>query len=452
MAIAAVASARLGLKSISDNSTLVHLRTGIDLVHTWRVPRRDPYSFTAAGHAWVVQSWLASLVYGTANAIGHHALVLGQGVLYAAVGAVTALAARSTTAIRSGLAALLAICASTPGWSPRPLMFALLCLALTIVVTERGANPLWLIPIVWVWVNTHGSFPLGLAWIGARTIGDALDRRALPRSVRYLGAFVAGLAVACVNPIGPRLLTFPLVALHKRSTFQGIVEWRSPNFQDTNAFVALVFIALALIILLRAALPWRHLLPVCVFLVAGLVAVRNLNALGIVLAPALATALAGPQPWRPSWWSTPTRLLRRLGYAAAGIALVVFVAGAVRGATLDLHSYPVAATDELARTGRLTDAHRIAAVDVVGCFLIWRAAPATKVFIDDRYDMYPKAVTTDAAILAGGRSDAASVLDRWKIDTVLWSAQQALPQEVRLLPGWRQTWSDGSWVVLERSP
>ncbi|MHB8466710.1 MAG: hypothetical protein ACYDD7_17975, partial [Acidimicrobiales bacterium] len=355
---------------------------------------------------------------------------------------------RGSTTVRSGLAALLAVSASAPGWSPRPLMFGLLCLALTILVTERGARPLWLIPVTWVWVNTHGSFPLGLAWLATTAIGEAIDCRGWPRrTARYLAAFVVGLVASLANPVGPRLLAFPLVALHKRSTFQGIVEWRSPNFQDHNTFVALVFIALALAVLLRAALPWRHLLPVCAFLVAGLIAVRNLNALGVVLAPALAVALAGParRQWRP-----------RPGLVSAACAVVALAAAAlvvrgVRGSTLDLGSYPVAATAELARTGRLDPSHRIAAVDVVGCFLIWRAGPTTKVFIDDRYDMYPRSVTADAAILGAARGDAAAVLDRWRIDTVLWSANQALPGELLRGGGWREAWSDHSWVILIRS-
>jgi hypothetical protein len=148
---ATIGAARLGLRPISDNSTLVHLRTGIELVHHWTVPHRDPYSFTAFGHSWVVQSWLASLAYGLANALGHHALMFVQAAVMAATGAVIALIARSATAWRSGIAAILAICASAPGWSPRPLMFGLLCLALTVLVVERRANPWWLVPVAWVW-------------------------------------------------------------------------------------------------------------------------------------------------------------------------------------------------------------------------------------------------------------------------------------------------------------
>jgi hypothetical protein len=463
---AGVAGARLGLRSISDNSTLVHLRTGLELIRTGHVPRSDPYSFTAPGHPWTVQSWLASLVYGAADRLGGHVLVAVQGLVMAATAVVVALLARSTTAVRSAIAATIAIAASAPGWSPRPLMFGLLCLALVILVTERDAHPAWLIPVVWVWVNTHGSYPLGLAWLGARAVGEAIDVWGWPRrSLMHLGGFVAGLAVALVNPLTWRLLVFPLLAIQKRPTFQGIVEWRSPNFQSGNTFVALVFIALGLVVLLRARLPWADTLPVIGFLALALVAERNLAPLGIVMAPALGRALgqfgALPAPGSPAWVAQGSDLAVRVGRSTAWRAAVVAVAVLAVGGliarsasqpALNLSSYPVAAVDHLAAEGRLGPAHRIATVDVVGCFLIWRAGPATKVFIDDRYDMYPASVVDDATVLGDARGGEQAVLDQYRVDTVLWSVNGVLPGVLLSGGRWREDYRDGTWVVLVRSP
>ena len=460
IAVAGVAAARLGLRPISDNSTLVHLRTGIEILRRGHVPARDPYSYTALGHPWVVQSWLASVVYALADRVSHQTLVLEQGVLFGVLGVVIALCARSSTMWRWGVAAALAIAASAPGWSPRPLMFGLVCLGLTILVTERHAHPLWLLPIVWVWVNAHGSFPLGLAWLGARVVGEAIDRRGVPRdALARLGGFAAGMVVALVNPVGLRLLTFPLVALHKKSTFQGIVEWHSPNFQDPNTFLALVFITASLVVLLRHPLPWAQLLPVCGFVALGLIAARNLGPLGVTLAPALASALAVPPVvdatgagrWRARMAQVGAQWWWRIGVAAAAVtALAVFVVGAGRSPGLALDSYPVAAIDEAVHEGRMGPAHRIVAVDVVGCYIVWRAGPATKVFIDDRYDMYPRQVALDAATIGAARDDVTSVLDHWQIDTVVWSTAQALPQQLLSLGGWRETWRNGSWALLVR--
>ena len=457
---AAVASARLGLRPISDNSTLVHLRTGLEILRTGRVPLRDPYSYTAPGHPWVVQSWLASVVYAAADRISHQALVVEQGLLYGALGVVIALCARSSTPWRWLVATVLAVAASAPGWSPRPLMFGLVCLGLTIVVAERRAHPMWLIPVVWVWVNTHGSFPLGLAWLGARAVGAAIDRRGLPRAaLAHLGAFALGMAVAIANPIGLRLLTFPLVALHKKSTFQGIVEWHSPNFQDPNTFIALVFIVASFVVLLRNPLPWAELLPVCGFLALALIAARNLGPLGVALAPALAASLSAHPPIELDGrgrWGGPLAALGRRGWwrlvvtGGAVAALAMFVIDAIAGPGLALGSYPVAAVDEAARQGRLGPAHRIVAVDTVGCYLVWRAGPSTKVFIDDRYDMYPRQVGVDAGQIGAARDDVTSVLDHWRVDTVVWSTAQALPQQLLALGGWRQTYRDSNWALLVR--
>src|SRR3954468_815558 len=73
---------RVAAHRISDNSMYAHLRTGIDMVHGHGIPRADPYSYTAHGKPWVVQSWLAEWTYGWAHRIGGLGLVaLEQAVL-----------------------------------------------------------------------------------------------------------------------------------------------------------------------------------------------------------------------------------------------------------------------------------------------------------------------------------------------------------------------------------
>ena len=38
-------------------------------------------------------------------------------------------------------------------------------------------DPRWLVPVFWIWVNTHGSFPLGLVLLGAFWLGRPARRR-----------------------------------------------------------------------------------------------------------------------------------------------------------------------------------------------------------------------------------------------------------------------------------
>src|SRR5579872_2306939 len=173
---------RLGLRPINDNSMLLHLRTGIDIVKTGHIPSHDPYSFTALGHSWVVESWFAEVLYGLAHSLGgYRSVLLLQGLLTGLLAFTIAMLARTGKSTGTLVAAGVSVLAGALMWAPRPFLFGLLALAGTITIVERRWRPWWLIPLVWVWVNTHGSFPLGLAWLAARYVGEAVDTKARPR-------------------------------------------------------------------------------------------------------------------------------------------------------------------------------------------------------------------------------------------------------------------------------
>ena len=85
--VVAFVSLLIGLGPLNDNSFFTHLATGRIIWATHHIPAHDPYTFTAPGHAWVVQSWLASLLYGAADKWwGPGGLLLLVGVTAAAVG------------------------------------------------------------------------------------------------------------------------------------------------------------------------------------------------------------------------------------------------------------------------------------------------------------------------------------------------------------------------------
>jgi len=473
----AVVGLRVGLRPLADNSMLLHLRTGIDMVTSHRVPTRDPYSFTAAGHPWVVQSWLAEASYGLAYRVGHlHGVVLEQGLLMAGLALTVAILASTGSTVRTIGAATLAVGAGLDLWSQRPLLFGLLALALMIWVVERRWSPLWLLPIGWVWVNTHGSFPLGLLWLGAVYAGSILDEHRRPAWLdRYVLAFLGALALGCINPVGPRLVAFPLAVESKKAVFQNIIEWKSPNFQSAGPLLALVFLSLALVVLLRSRAPWSDALAVVGFLALGLISVRNLAPAAIVLAPALGRAMssrAGSRPTddpapagaghgappapavstQPS--SRPDRSQLHIVVAVSlAIASLFFVTAAFRSPGLDLGAYPTGAERYLSQHGLLTSGHRIAAQDLVGDYrALVEGSRTNGVFIDDRYDMYPVQVSADYNTLLVARPRSLAVLDRWHVDVVLWARSAGLPDELRLAGGWRPVWSDRNWEVLVRDP
>lgn len=439
---------RLGAHPIGDNSMFAHLRTGIDIARGKGIPRADPYSFTAEGEPWVVQSWLASWTYGALHELGGVRLVIvQQALLMALLAWLVVRLARAGTPLRTALAGVIAVGAGAAYWTQRPLLFGLVCLALTVLAVERRWNPWWLVPIGWVWVNTHGSFPLGGAFLVARVAGEWLDDRTTrPPALRYLGTFLVGLAVGAINPLGPKLLTFAAAVGDKREVFRDVTEWRSPNFQRADGVFTLLFLGAALVVLLRTRVAWRHVLPAVGFLAMGLVAMRNIAPAAIVLAPAVGAALRvdRARAERPGG-------VNAVFAGVLGVAFVVFGAGGVSGDPLNVDGYPVAAVDHLERTGRLAAPHRLAHDEVVGDYLILRYGRSARVFADDRFDMYPLEVSRDLTSLIKADERAVRVLDKWDVDTVLWEDGAPLVALLRATGGWRATYDREGWVVMVRA-
>ena len=452
-----------------------HLRSGVDMVRSGAIPRSDPYSFTAHGHPWVVQSWLAEWTYGILEEIGGLRLVvLEQGLLTALVALLVARLARSSSPWRSVAGGLISIGAGVALWSPRPLLFGLVCFALVVTIVERD-KPVWLlVPVAWVWVNTHGSFVFGVLWLGAVVVGELFDSGRLPVArLRQLGVLVVGLVVGAVNPLGPKLLLFPLAVGDKSSVFRRVVEWRSPDFQSFEGLVTLTFLGIGLVVLLRTRTAWRDILPVVDFLALGLIAVRNLPTAAIVLAPALGRALrrrsvaeehtapgageqAGPGAGEQAApadgdQATPVSPPVHPAFAlAVGLLAVVFVVGAARHEPVRVTAYPDAAVTRLHDEGLMAASHRVASQDFVGNFLELRFGTKARVFVDDRADMYPVAVSDDYYDLLLGRPDSLGVLDRRAIDVVLWKDDRPLVGLLRLSPAWVEHAHDGTWITFVR--
>jgi hypothetical protein len=450
VAIFGLTGLRLGLSRLSDNSAMTHLATGIRMTAHGvlpAIPRVDPYTFTAHGKPWVVQSWFAEAGAGWAYRFGgEHAVMLLLGLTVAACAALLPLLARTSRPLRTVAAAGSAFLITFPEWTGRPLLVGLLGLGLTILIVERGWSPWWLLPVVWVWVNSHGSFPLGAAWIGLVVIGSWIDRR--PAPLMYAWAFIAGLVLSAVNPLGPRLLTFPLTALTNKEAFSQVIEWRSPNFQTTGGLVALVGIVLAAALVGRSRLTWRDALPVAVFLGLALSAARNLAPFGYVVAPVLGRALepAAEEAARPPL--SPAFV--RITMAFLAVASLLFTAVAIQKPLIDASTYPVAQIRWLERHHRFAAPHRVAAPDLVGNYLELRHGARGEVFVDDRVDLFPLSVVRDETGMRDGTNRGVKALDRWDIDTVLWQSNTGFAQRLTATGRWDSAVRRDGFVVLTR--
>lgn len=433
---------RIGLRPLGDNSFLTHLETGRRILDSG-IPRRDPYTFTASGTPWVVQSWLASLWYGVLDRMGGwRALQIFTGVVTLALSMIIwrlTVPARSVLA-RAAIAAL-ALAVATGTWSERPFLLGLLFLGLSLLAVDGRLGARWLLPIGWLWVNTHGSFPLGLLAVAVITLGRRLEGESVRDELRCLKMLAGGMLLGGINPLGPKLLTFPIHLLGRQDILSHILEWQAPRFIIPGQRLFLVQVAVA-VLLLAYRRSWVLGLTIAVFVPLALLSARNINVASLVLVMAMAPVartergLSGKEVARATKLGTPVLM-------CFGLLMTIV---SINKPAMDLSSYPMKAVTWIDAHTTVTN-ERIATQDVIGNFLELVGSGHILVLIDDRADMFPKAVFDDSIKLLNADRTWADVLSRYKVTLVLWSATGPLAAVLEASPDWHVVYEDDDWIV-----
>ena len=435
----------VGLRPLGDNSALTHLATG-RLILSDGIPRSDPFSFTAAGEPWTVYSWLASTLMALAErAAGANAIQAGRAALTCGLAVLVWMLTRPGKVLAGRLVAVAPVLVvGTSAWTERPLLFSLVIMAAVVLLAERDQAPPWLVlPLMWVWVNVHGSFPLGLVYLGARLVGRRIDGAPpgnLPRLAVLAGV---GTLLGALNPLGPRLLVFPFELLSRNDLLSRVSEWRSPNFSRAPNLALLGMLLLALLLCSRRR-SFEDGLPALAFGAAACIAVRNSPLATIVLAPVLARGLSGLGTVRAEGRSGLTAVA---GAGLGAVGVVLFVT-ALQGPAYDLEKYPVRQVRWMESEGLLD--RRVATQDYVGNYLIARRGTDGRVFFDDRFDMYPPRVIRDSIALLDGREGWQERLERYGVDVVLWQRAWPLAELLSIDPAWEVVRRDEEWIVAVR--
>ncbi|MBI2704084.1 MAG: hypothetical protein HYX32_02155 [Actinobacteria bacterium] len=437
----------LGVRPLGDNSFFTHLATGRVILDAGAVPNADPYSFTAAGEPWVVQSWLASLLYGMVDSwFGAAGLRMLMGVL---TGVLAWLAWRLTKPanllVRVASTALVVTIGGVM-WSPRPLLVGLIFMAVTLLVAEGETDPRWLAPIFWIWVNSHGSFPLGLVALVVLFWGRRLDKQDPSIELRGLKWAALGTVLAAVNPLGPKILIFPVELLRRSDSLQQIIEWKSPDF--TQAWSKLFLAQMLVVVLALVRRPqWRGALMVIVFVAASLLGQRNVAVASLVFALVMAQGLAGV-----GGLTGKDRSVVFAVAGAVGVVMTTIAPVATFGRShYDLSTFPVDAVawlDERDAIGRPSAS--VAVQDTTGNYLELLYGPDARAFIDDRIDMYPKPVVDDLLNLLRGSTGWRQVLDDRQVNVVLWERGGPTGELLTQAPDWRIVYEDNQFFVACR--
>ncbi len=437
----------IGLRPLADNSFFTHLATGRLILDQGSVPSTDPYTFSAHGASWLVQSWLASLLYATTERLGGATgLRVLMGVTAAILAALGWRLTRPAASIVPRLAlGVVFVAASAELWAERPLMLGLIGFAAVMLAADGALDPRWLVPIGWLWVNVHGSFPLGVVYLAVVAAGRHLDGGRAVHELRALRWFVPGVLLGAIGPLGPRVLTFPIELLSRQDVLRNVIEWRAPTFDSLSQRVFLLQLVLVIVALVRRP-SYRSGLVVAVFAAAALLGARNLTVASLVFLPVMATAA-------PDFGSLRSDTRAPIGtvLGAAGLAAAVLLGAARLGQRdFELRGYPIDAIAFLAHEDVDLAIHRMAAKDVVGNLLELLHGPGREVFYDDRFDMFPDDVAAAHLALVQNSPRLRADLTRLRIELVLLERPGATAQRMIVDPAWRVLFTDEAWVLACR--
>jgi hypothetical protein len=446
----------VGLSSLSDNSFFWHLRTG-EYILDHGIPHHDVFSFTAPGTRWVAQSWLAEVAYGVLyrsfGAFGVRFFVgaVGAGIGLLAFRLALRLVRDRVVACGITLAALAGIYTL---WSERPLLIGVLFFLLLLWVVEVpdsfvGRHPLVVLPVLfWLWANVHGSFALGLAFLALHFLGRWVDghRPWDGRERMLLMGAVLGSAVTFANPYGAELVMFPVALLSRGDILAHVIEWQSPDFRKIYGFALGIWLVVYIGALARGRhrVSRRDLIVTLPMLFLAFWALRNVAIAPLIGLPVVARAFA-----REKQRSDGTRRAVVVG-AIALIVLIGVIIGVRASQQRDFAfgTYPVKAMQYVEGHGLLGT--RLLTSDTDAGYVILEHYPEQRVFIDDRYDMYPTKLIYDYFTLAAGKPGWSTILDRYRVETIVWEEDTALAAELTASPNWRRVHRDESRAVWVR--
>ncbi len=447
----------------NDPDLWFHLKMGLVVWTTHAIPTTDIFSFTTHNHAWTAHEWLAELsTYAAYRAGGYPGLMASFSVVASLLFVLVNVLCfrRSGSVMAAFLGSLCALFFAVTELSIRPQLLGYVFLVIELILLESAPrNRRWLYllpPLFAIWVNCHGSYFFGIGvlfayWLASFFHGrwgliwaEATDGR----QRRHLGIILAAsVAALCCNPLGVRLLLYPLdVAFHQSSAIGAVQEWLPPDLQTVRG-LALIVVMLGILMLAlvrRLELPLRDLLVVAAAFFMALQHVRMLIVFGVVVSPLVAQVLS-PLLGKDQRRDNPAaNAVFILGFLAA---IVWNFPTAAELQTQVAKTSPVAAVDFVRRhklSGPMVNEY------VFGDYLIW-ALPEEKVFIDGRGDVYDwTGVLQEFGRWATLGEDPALLLNKYGIRLCILSNGTSMTHVLPYLPGWHTVYVDDVAAVFAR--
>ncbi len=461
-----------------------HIAAGRQILQTGVIPKVDVYSLTQSGQPYLSYQtyWLAEillfLIYNLGGAI---LVVLAQTFIITVTYALLlGLGWRQTHQLRAAaFGTLFAAVLGFDNWNVRPQTFTYLLGTLILVGIyeyRRTGRKAWMIvfPLAMLlWVNIHGSFPIGLALLGLWLIDEgilALSKgNSQPLLERFKPAVPAGTAfalggLACLlNPRGLGVLSYLSVMANNPVVQQYATEWAPSTFETLAGSIFLISLMGTAVVL--AVSPKRPgLYQLLCFLVLGMLGLkftRGIVWFGIGMAPVMADHLAAilEKVGYRSAASPPAPGMQRINTLFA--SLLIFLAFlslpwfkdylplSSQKAGLISSETPVAATEYLLANHLPGSLYHDMSF---GSYLIWAAQPEYPVFVDSRLELYPVQIWNEYLTIASGSYPYKALLEKYHFQTLMLSKQNqaGLIRELQDSDSWTLVYEDANVLLYTR--
>ena len=461
----------MAARNVTDPDIWWHLRTGQLILQNHAVFHTDPYSFTKFGQPWVNHEWLSDvlifIVYRTAGWAG---LI----VVFAAIVSTAFMCVFRRCSGPPYLAAavtVLGAIASSPSWGVRPQTFSLLSASLFLLILERSSahqNLLWYtLPITLIWVNLHGGYAIGIAFMFLFIVGDLVDvalgfqnwSESRTRLQELVLALAACLAIIPLNPYGFRMYRYPIETIYSSGIQGYISEWLSPNFHE-GMFLPLLFMLLAIFVAAAISplrLRPRDLLLLAATTWAALHSARHIAIFVLVAAPLLSGLIyswlsqsrGSSFPAKPASATLTLRLCNGLVLAGFLAFTLIRLRQVVAGqADAEAQAFPSAAISYVLKNrlpSPLLNHYNW------GGYLIWKLYPDYRVYIDGRTDLYGDAFMDQSGATYNISNESwREPLEKWQTRTVILPPNAPLVSALRCQRGWKEVYGDPRAVIFEK--
>jgi len=333
-------------------------------------------------------------------------------------------------------------------------------------VSERALFA-WLVPLMALWANLHGAFPIGLIIIALYCAGNCwklvgcpgLDRPSQRRKALVLAAlFTACLAATLLNPNGWKLHAI-IVHYIRDARFVGIVnEFLSPDFHQTNVRGFQLQLLLLAFILLAIRPKWDRtdLLVTLAWAYFALYSVRNLPIFSLLLTPIFAGFLEGTAARASRGFRRVSEDIGGINRGAdgriwMGVAIGLVLAAQTRWLpepTPDPKAFPVAATQWLREHHHAVQGEMLS-TDFWGSYLLLEL-PERKVFLDSRHEFYGADIVRDYLHIIRGEPGWDGLLDRYHVQWTLLPRIYPINQLLAVHPDWQRVYEDDTTTVFSR--